>query len=87
MRQAVIHVGLMRSGPLYGGRSNDGMLGTTSHNLGTKTVSFRIVVRLLLAHDPAHEHAHLVQSTSVNTPFEGQSSNVACYTGMGKGGD
>ena len=35
---------------------------------------------------PAHEQAHLVQSTSVDTPFEGQSSYVACYTGMGKGG-
>ena len=71
MRQAVIHVGLMRSGPLYGGRSNDGMLGTTSHNLGTKTVSFRIVMPLSLAHDPAHEHAQFAQSTSVGAPFEG----------------
>ena len=86
MRQAVIHVELMGSGPLHGGHSNDGTPGTTSHNLGAKTVGFRIVVCLSLAHDPAHEQAHLAQSTSVATPFEGQSSYVACYTGMGKGG-
>ena len=86
MRQAVIHVELMGSGPLHGGHSNDGTPGTTSHNLDAKTVGFRIVVLFLLAHDPAHEHAHLAQSTSLDAPFERQSSYVACYTGMGKGG-
>ena len=86
MRQAVIHVELMGSGPLHGGHSNDGTPGTTSHNLDAKTVGFRIVVHLLLAHDRAHEQAQLAQSTSLDAPFERQSSYVACYTGMGKGG-
>ena len=63
-----------------------GTHGTTSHNLDAKTVGFRIVVLFLLAHDPAHEQAHLAQSTSLDAPFERQSSYVACYTGMGKGG-
>ena len=71
MRQAGIHVELMGSGPLHGGHSNDGTPGTTSHNLEAKTGGFRIAVLFLLAHDPAHEHAHLAQSTSVDTPFEG----------------
>ena len=51
-----------------------GALGTTSHNLDAKTVGFRIAVLFLLAHDPAHEHAHLAQSTSLDAPFERQSS-------------